>query len=193
MHPDALDARRLARNLASEIPEATHLPALARMLNTPSPTIPTTTSDGNISSLQSLLDLAAELILEPQQTLRVARATRPLLLDVVARALSGVRNNRPAAVGGVTPVQQAEVVLVVMSRLLPAAPHCLPLALDHWKSSMCPFECLRAAGLSSVDEGVYTVLERTKVVESGSARSSYVGTLRVVSCVVLVLAWYHEA
>lgn len=162
MHPDALDARRLARNLANEIPEATHLPALASVLNTPSPTIPTTT-DGNNTSLQSLLDLAAELILEPEHTLRVARATRPLLLDVVARALSGLRKSRPAVVGAVTPVEQAEVMLIVMSRLLPAAPHCLPLALDHWRCSICPFECLRAPGGRSVDEGV-CVLGRVNMV-----------------------------
>lgn len=192
MHPDAVDAKRLAQALARELPEAAHLPAVRDTINnTTSATSSTTTttatsiSTARESSLQSLLDLAAELVLDAQLTVRVARAARPLLLDVVARALSGVRNGtlptraasgsqdtngssdasagpqRAAAVVMPVAVEQAERVLVVMSRLLPAAPHCLSLALHHWRCSVCPLECLRvrtqpsagAASAEATEEG----------------------------------------
>lgn len=147
MHPHALDPAQLSRSLASELRETAHLPALQDA---------TAASSDPQARLQSLLDLAAELILKPDQTVRVARAVRPLLLDVVARALSGVRNATISArptngdtAGNTTPqasatsLEQAEVVLVAMSRLLPAAPHVLPLALHHWRVSVCPFDILR--------------------------------------------------
>lgn len=179
MHPHAVDPKCLAQALVREVPEVAHLPALRDINNRVPPSTPSTTASGVTtetapsSSLQSVLDLAAELLLDPQLTVRVARAVRPLLLDIVARALSGVRNGtiqgravsasdnsgksntsgRPRrASTEVMPVaaEQAEVVLIVMSRLLPAAPHCLSLALHHWRFTVCPLESLRVSTGSRV-------------------------------------------
>lgn len=135
MRPQDLDARWYAQELSRQIPECADLHAISNVSDTP-------------ESLQALLDCAAELLLHPEQTVRVARALRPLLLDVVARALSSVRDGSVKSLGcrNQTPIEREEGVLVAMSRLLPAAPHALPLALDHWRASPCPFEFLRASG-----------------------------------------------
>lgn len=122
-------------------------------------------------ALQGLLEASASLLLLPKHTLGVGRAMGPLLLEVVARALrkaddQGFPRGQPGVLSRAAPaatfatttadssrdvrsedgaMAAAERVLVVMSRLLPSAPHALPLALQYWRSSACPFDCLRSA------------------------------------------------
>lgn len=146
-----LDARLYARALAREVPEAAHLQVIRDTATSPIETPP--------DCLQQVLDTAAFLLLCPEQTVRVARAMGPLLLDVVARALSAARagGNRDMSAAGVgstfagagastSPAEQAEAVLVAMSRLLPCAPYALPLALQYWRSSCSPFDFLLLQG-----------------------------------------------
>lgn len=142
-----LDARLYARALARELPETANLQVIRDAAASPVETSP--------DCLQQVLDTAAFLLLCPEQTVPVARAMGPLLLDVVARTLSAARaggnRDKSAAGGGSTfacdgasssPAEQAEAVLVAMSRLLPCAPYALPLALQYWRSSCSPFDFL---------------------------------------------------
>eukprot|EP00903_Cladosiphon_okamuranus_P014927 g13820.t2 len=144
------DARRLAQALAREVPEAAHLHAIRDACSSTTPSSP--------DVLDKLLETSAFLLLCPEQTVRVARAVGPLLLESVARALSAARASASAATSSSTkastiassaaatsPAERAEDVLVALSRLLPLAPHALPLALQHWRSSPCPFDSLTSA------------------------------------------------
>ena len=90
-----MDARLYARALAREVPETAHLQVIRDAAASPVETSP--------DCLQQVLDTAAFLLLCPQQTVPVARAMGPLLLDVVARALSAARaggNKDMSAAGG---------------------------------------------------------------------------------------------
>lgn len=157
-----LDARIYAQALARELPEAANLPAIQD-----ASTASADDTQGSTDSLQHVLDASSSLLLCPEQTVRVARAMGPLLLDVVARALSLSRSapttdeSSTQSTGQVhatslssptslpssdsTAAERAETLLVVMSRLLPCAPYAFSLALEHWRSSPCPFDCLRGA------------------------------------------------
>lgn len=162
MHSQDFDAGIYALALAREVPEAAHIPAIrdAVAAATDAAAGAGAVSTSSENSLQQVLDAAALLLLCPEQTVRVARAVGPLLLDVLARALSAARIDSKtratttveqhklrisSVVAGATAVERAENVLVSMSRLLPSAPHALPLALQYWRSSPCPFDCLRQA------------------------------------------------
>ncbi|CAM9300364.1 unnamed protein product, partial [Ectocarpus sp. 4 AP-2014] len=87
------------------------------------------------NSLERVLEASAFLLLCPEQTVRVARAMGPFLLESVARALSAARAAAPGSlhptiaapessattkensiVAAVSPAERAEDVLVAMSR-----------------------------------------------------------------------------
>lgn len=158
MSTQSLDSKLIAQGLLRELPEAKHTQALRDAASSRATASPT---DG---SLQDIIDTSATLLLCPEHTLGVARAVGPLLLHVVATALCGARRfgsiptNVPgtrscdgsATESGVgmgaciaaSPTECAEIVLIAMSRLLPSAPHALPLALQHWRSTTTPFDCL---------------------------------------------------
>ena len=144
------DARRVAQALARELPEAAHLQAIRDACSTSTPSSP--------DLLDKLLEASAFLLLCPEQTVRVARAMGPLLLESVARALSAARAATSSttkshiiasSAAATSPAERAEDVLVALSRLLPLAPHALPLALQHWRSSPCPFDCLTTAAAAA--------------------------------------------
>lgn len=151
-HDDA--HRTIAEALARELPEAAHLQAIRDACAG-------TSSSSPADSLEKVLETSAFLLLCPEQTVRVARAMGPLLLESVARALSAARSAAPgplhpttsapgssatteesSSTAAVSPAERAEDVLVAMSRLLPLAPHALPLALQHWRCSPSPFDCI---------------------------------------------------
>lgn len=152
----SLNPKLIAQGLLRELPEATHTQALRDAASSQA------TASG---SLQDIIDTSATLLLCPEHTIGVARAVGPLLLHVVATALCAARrvgssiptNDRGtrsrdgftgengAGMGvciAASPVEFAETVLIAMSRLLPSAPHALPLALQHWRSTPTPFDCL---------------------------------------------------
>ena len=179
-----MDARLYARALAREVPETAHLQVIRDAAASPVETSP--------DCLQQVLDTAAFLLLCPQQTVPVARAMGPLLLDVVARALSAARaggnKDMSAAGGGSTfagagasssPAEQAEAVLVAMSRLLPCAPYALPLALQYWRSSCSPFDFLLQGACLVPPTGAPTATP-----DDATAHSSRVGTSVAAAAVV---------
>lgn len=155
MSTQLLNSKLIAQRLLRELPEATHTQALQDAASSRA-----TGSD----TLQDIIDTSATVLLCPEHTIGVARAVGPLLLHVVATALCAVRRvgsiptnvqgtisrHGPARGDGVgmgasiaaSPMESAETVLVSMSRLLPSAPHVLPLALQHWRSTPTPFDCL---------------------------------------------------
>ncbi|CAM9499812.1 unnamed protein product, partial [Discosporangium mesarthrocarpum] len=143
MHEVRVEVRRLAEALVADVPEAAYHPAILSV-------------GPSVESLQALLDCAAEFILRPELTLRVARAVRPVLLDVVSRALSGVRNAPARASPMQSAAEVSEGVLVCLSRLLPAAPHILPLALNYWRTSPCPFDWIGGDGLAKSEAAITT-------------------------------------
>jgi midasin len=115
----------VAAALVAELPEAAQSVALraALSLSTADPA----------RSCQAILDLAAIMLLQPSATLAVARALRPLILDILARALQQVRS------GHVGAVESNETAFVVLAKLCSVAAHTLPLALHHWRCTPCPF------------------------------------------------------
>jgi midasin len=103
-------------------------------------------------SCQAILDFAAIMLLQPSSTLAVARALRPLLLDILARALQQARS------GHVGAVESSETAFVVLAKLCSVAAHTLPLALHHWRCTLCPFTlCLAQQECSP--ERLHAVME----------------------------------
>ncbi|CAM9859172.1 unnamed protein product, partial [Ectocarpus sp. 12 AP-2014] len=80
--------RTIAEALARELPEAAHLQAIRDACTATSPS-------SSADSLEKVLETSAFLLLCPEQTVRVARAMGPFLLESVARALSAARTAGP--------------------------------------------------------------------------------------------------